>query len=379
MAGRYETGTMSEDGRRQTACRIPENRGGGDAAAVGRGPAGTRTAAAGSPGRDRIRVAFVYRPSWGYYNESGPVRNRYLFFFRALQRNRGLQVGYFPAEQRFDTEKLRGRYDIILCTNSDKSTPHLENVKRTGIPVVAHTHDPHHAKRWDLIGFHEKWGIDCCFNFMPSSYFYRHFPRDIRYRTITYGVEPDLFPDGPVFGDRIKDRILLTGALGERRRAVLAACGILSPARNLEWHLYRLRRRCRGLPYVDYSGTVPGTGAYANGGQPDFASHLSRYRAAIAATRYYPTIKYYESTAAGCLTFMEVTGENDCGYLGFRDGETAVFIDFENYRSRFEEYLADPDDPRWGRIAARGRRHTMENLTNDGAAESLACLMRELV
>ena len=108
---------------------------------------------------------------------------------------------------------------------------------------------------------------------------------------------------------------------------------------------------------MDYSGTVPGTGAYANGGHPDFASHLSRYRATIAATRYYPTIKYYESTEAGCLTFMEVTDENDCGYLGFRDGETAVFIDSGNYRSRFEEYLADPDDPRWADSCTREEAH----------------------
>jgi len=209
-------------------------------------------------------------------------------------------------------------------------------------------------------------------------YFYRYFPRGFKYRTVTFGVEPGLYGEVP-FGGRIRDRILLTGATGEKRLYSRMKDRLLRPASNIVWNNYRLRRRCRGLPYVDYSGTVPGTLTYMNGGCRDFATHLSRYRATIAATRFYPTIKYWESTAAGCLTFMEVSVENDCGYLGFRDGETAVFIDSRNYRRRFEEYLADPDDPRWERIAARGRRHTMENLTNDVAAEALADMMREMV
>jgi len=332
----------------------------------------------GSAERDVIRVAFVYRPLWRYYNRNNSITNRYYFFFHALKRNRSLQVGYFPEEQSFDTAKLRGRYDVILCTNSDQSTPHLNNVKKTGIPVVAHAHDPNYIDEWDLMDFHERWKIDCYFNYMPRSYFYRYFPRSFKYKEITYGIEPDLYGGVAVQG-RIADRILLTGALGESTLSNRIISSIFNPVNNFGHNNYRLRRRCKGLPYVDYSGTVPGTRTYTNGGHPDFATHLSRYRAAIAATRYYPTIKYWESTAAGCLTFMEVSGENDCGYLGFRDGESAVFIDSKNYRRRLEEYLADPDDPRWERIAARGRRHTMENLTNDGAAEALAGMMREMM
>ncbi len=322
--------------------------------------------------KQQIRAAFIYKPSWRYYNKNNSINNRYYFFFHALRRNRHLQMGYFPAEQSFDAAKLRGRYDVILCTNSDLSTPHLENVKELDIPVIAHTHDPHRIKQWDLIGFHEKWNIDCCFNFMPRSYFYKYFPSSFKYKTITYGVEPDL-PRTPAFKDRTKNRILLTGRLREVKIAYLLARSVLRPMSNFSWHLYKLRRKCKSLPYVDYAD------ACVHGGHPYFVAHLSRYRATIAATRYYPTIKYYESTASGCLTFMEVSEENDCGYLGFRDGESAVFIDSKNYKKRFEEYLASPDDPKWEQIAARGKRHTLENLTNDRAAESLVDLMRELL
>jgi len=341
-------------------------------------PGGDRIRMKGSVEDDGIRVAFVYRPSWRYYDPHNSISSRYHFFFRALRRSKRLQMGYFPAEQSFDTSKLSGKYDVILCTNSDRSTPQLDNVKRTGIPVIAHTHDPHWAKEWDLIRFHEEWGIDAYFDATPASYFYRHFPRSFKYRTVTFGVEPGL-PEEPAFKDRIADRILLTGALGESNVLQRLYFRVFRPVNNFGHSNYRLRRACKGLPYVDYSGTVPGTRTYMNGGCQSFAAYLSRYRATIAATRFYPTIKYYESTAAGCLTFMEVGGENDCAYLGFRDGETAIFIDSGNYGKRFEEYLADPDDPRWEQIAARGRRHTMENLTNDRAAEALADMMQEMV
>jgi len=333
----------------------------------------------GSSSGNRIRVAFVYKPSWRYYDINNSINNRYYFFFRALRRNRNLQMDYFPAEHSFDTSKLSGKYDIILCTNSDMSTPRLDNIKKVDIPVIANTHDPHMMESLDLIGFHEKYRISCYFSTLPSSYFYRYFPNSFRYKTITYGVEPDL-PYCKPFGDRIRSRILLTGALGDANPIRLLLRRILKPGGDYMWrHQYRLRRMCKKLPYVDYAGVIPGTITYVHGGHPDFITHLSQYRAAIAASRYHPAIKYWESTAAGCLTFMEMTSEHDGGYLGYRDGETAVFINRDNYREKFQEYLDDPDDPKWERIARHGKQHTMKNHTNDVASEALACLMKELV
>ena len=106
---------------------------------------------------------------------------------------------------------------------------------------------------------------------------------------------------------------------------------------------------------------------------------LSSFRAAIAATTTVPTAKYMETPAAGCLTFMEVTDQNQAITLGYEDGKTAVFIDESNYQDRFQEYLDDPSDPKWRRIADAGRTYTMNNLTNDTAADKLYSLMRAVL
>lgn len=111
----------------------------------------------------------------------------------------------------------------------------------------------------------------------------------------------------------------------------------------------------------------------------NFASHLSEYRAAITATTYYPTIKYWETSASGCLTFMEITELNDGKYLGYKDQQTAIFINEKNYEKKFEEYLYDVDNPKWEKIATNGRKFTMDNLSNDKAVESLVELMKSLI
>jgi hypothetical protein len=111
----------------------------------------------------------------------------------------------------------------------------------------------------------------------------------------------------------------------------------------------------------------------------DYPTYLSRYRAAIAASTWYPTQKYWEITAAGCLTFMEITQKNDGSYLGFKDGETAIFINEKNYKDKFEEFLNDPDNPKWEEIANAGRQHSMDNLTNDNATEKLVDVMKKLL
>ena len=46
----------------------------------------------------------------------------------------------------------------------------------------------------------------------------------------------------------------------------------------------------------------------------------------------YPAGKYFEIPAAGCMSFMEVTPKNHAKYLGFKNNETAIFIDEKNYK-----------------------------------------------
>ena len=104
-----------------------------------------------------------------------------------------------------------------------------------------------------------------------------------------------------------------------------------------------------------------------------------KYCASITAHSLYPVIKYWESTAAGCLTFMEVTEKNQANILGFKDNETAIFINEKNYKNKFSEYISDPNNPKWKEIAEAGRDYTINNLTNDIAANSLVSLFKEYV
>lgn len=330
------------------------------------------------PRREPVRIAFVYRPSWGYWRPDYTINTRYEFFFNALARAKHAKVGYFGSERPVDAKELKGRWDVILCTNSALGTPRIANVAESGMPVVAQTHDPHLVKELDMMRDMQEHRVSCCFGFMPREYFHKYFPKSCRYELVRWGLETRLFKDAP-FGPRKKDRVLLTGKLGRRglvKRIIHAASrrGQSEVAAN-----YRLRRACAGLPGVDYSGRDPVTGRYLNGGKRTYAEHLSGYRAAVAAAGLYPTAKYWETPAAGCLTFMEVNRKNGADRLGYRDMESAVFIDAKNYKERISQYLESPDDPSWERIAGAGRRHAAENLSNDRAAEALVGICRSLV
>ena len=104
-----------------------------------------------------------------------------------------------------------------------------------------------------------------------------------------------------------------------------------------------------------------------------------KYRTSIAAHSLYPVIKYWENTAAGCLTFMEVTEKNQASILGFEDGKNAIFINEKNYEKKLSEFISDPNNTKWAEIAENGRNYTMTNLTNDIAANSLVNLFKEYV
>jgi hypothetical protein len=111
----------------------------------------------------------------------------------------------------------------------------------------------------------------------------------------------------------------------------------------------------------------------------DYPTYTSKYCAIIAATTFYPTLKYWENSAAGCLTFMEITEKNNGYFLGYKDNETSVFINEKNYQTKLEEFISDPDNPKWEEIADAGREYTMNNLTNDQATNELVKLIDELI
>ncbi len=137
---------------------------------------------------------------------------------------------------------------------------------------------------------------------------------------------------------------------------------------------YKLRTMCNKLPYVDYTPTL--LHEYVN---DKFPNLLERYMAVTAACTDTPTINFWEKPAAGCLVFMEITEKNRGEYLGYKDNETAIFINEENYKEKFEEFLNEPDNPKWSKIASAGREYTLKNLNNDKAVELLVEIFEELI
>lgn len=76
---------------------------------------------------------------------------------------------------------------------------------------------------------------------------------------------------------------------------------------------------------------------------------------------------------------MEVTDKNYAKNLGYKDGETAIFINEKNYKEKFGEYMADINNPKWEEIANAGRKFALEKFNNDQGVKSLIELIKEFV
>ena len=320
----------------------------------------------------KIRTAFIYKPSNPYMSKTAWATTYYHFFMNALNRHTELEMNYFPAEQKFDASKLRDKFDILLLWENHPwgSPDELIGITDLDIPVICRINDAHDAKIKGKIVYHEKYKIDHYFGYLPESFFYKYYPKNFKYKEIFYGVEPKLYENTTPFSKRIKDKILCSGAAGNTKLSFRLK-DMFRGEQSLLKH-YNLRTKCIELPYVDYTTTLQHE--YINDKYPLL---LMKYCASISAHSLYPVIKYWESTAAGCLTFMEVTEKNQANLLGFEDGKNAIFINEKNYEEKLSEFISDPKNTKWSEIAENGRKYTMNNLTNDNAANSLVNLFKE--
>ncbi len=323
--------------------------------------------------KDKIRTAFIFHKNNPFLKGTHFDNTYYNFFIKALKRNDSLDVTYFPTGQSFDTSVLKNNFDVILLwSNYEWGMPkELKNITKLDIPVIARAADPGNAKK--TIKTHKEWKIDYYFHFLNESFFYELYPSHFKYKTIVYGIEPSLFENVTPFEKRIKRQILNSGAIGNTR----FISKMINSIRNPKWNAltcYKLRTKCVELPYVDYTSTL--NHDYVNDRYPIL---LQKYAAAIAANSYNPNMKYWEIAASGCLTFMEITKKNKGEFLGYEDGKHAIFINEENYKEKFQEYLDDPENSRWKKIAELGREYTLKNFNNDVAISSLVELMKSLL
>ncbi len=333
----------------------------------------------------KIKTAFIYKPSNPYMSKTAWATTYYHFFMNALNRHADLDMAYFPAEKKFDVSKLRDKFDIILLWENHPwgSPDELSGIQNLDIPVICRINDAHDAKIKGKIDYHEKYKIDHYFGYLPERFFYKYYPKNFKYKVIFYGVEPKLYENLTPYSKRIKKKILCSGAaattkFSSRLRDIIRGNIWRLPAsfagarEQSLWTHYKLRTKCIELPYVDYTSTLQHE--YINDKYPLL---LMKYSASIAADTVAPVVKYWENPAAGCLTFMEVTEKNQAAILGFEDGKNAIFINEKNYEKKFSDYISDPNNSKWSEIAENGRKYTMNNLTNDIAANSLVNLFKE--
>ena len=321
---------------------------------------------------DKIKVAFIYKASNIFMTGKHFDNNYYNFFLKALPRNKNIEVTNFTEEEKFDVEKLENKFDVILLwQNNEFGTPDLINIKNSKIPVITRCADPRETKITKK--YHKKWKIDYYFHFWPESFFHSFLPKNFKYKSIIYGLESSLYKNTTPFEDRIKNKILNSGAIGNTK----LLSKIINDIKNPKWNAYRvyyLRTIINNLPYVDYFPTL----------QNEFVGDkfpllLQKYQASVAASTTNPVAKMWEIPAAGCMTFLEVNEKNNADFVGFKNNENAIFINEENYKEKFQEYLENVEDKKWRNIAEKGRKFVIDNLNNDKAVESLVELMQRAI
>lgn len=349
-----------------------------------------------------MKITFIHHTNDKFYGGQHFDNTSYNFLIRALSEHPDVEYTRLSISSEFDATRLMGKTDaVVLASVRDYNIPKITGLKSLRVPVLARIGDFHDSKRYGTgAKNYDNWGVDCVFNFMSSKYFYDWYPSHMNYKTILFGVEPSLYETPKPYDRRIKDQILVSGAVDSvdpltakipflkwlPRHTRYSVKGLLiwilqlreldvsmyrkiRYPRHTQYHFYKLRTDCKLLPYVSDQTSLARDLPYEQ--------LLYNYCGAIAATTFFPTIKYWEIAAAGCLAFMEITKRNYGEYLGFRDGVNCVTINEYNYRERFEKFLDCPDS--YAGIADMGRRYAVENFSNDVAADRLVALIREFM
>ena len=325
---------------------------------------------------NKIKVAFIYHESNIFLTGNHFDNTRYHFFMKALKRNEQIKVTYFATKDIFDSLILKDKFDIILLFNNAPafSMPKkILNIKNLKIPVIAGYGDPQDAKT--SIKYHTEWKINYYFHFFPSEVYAKVYPKNFKYKRINFGIEKSVYQNITLFKKRIKNKIINSGNCGSGK--IINKIYLLLKDRSYRnpYISYKLRTMCNKLPYIDHTATL--SHDYVN---DKFTLLLQKYCAGVAASSSGPLMKYWEIAASGCLTFMEITDKNyGKETIEFEDGKSAIFINEDNYKKKFEEYLSDYDNPKWAEIAENGRKVALEKYNNDKGIESLVELMKLLL
>jgi hypothetical protein len=322
--------------------------------------------------KEKLNVAFIYKKNYPLTTEEFWSTMHYNFFMKALKRNSRINVTYFACDETFDISKYENVCDVVLLMiNDSECTPNILGIDKIKIPVISSIGDPQENVPREK--FHKKWKINAYFSWLHEEFFYKYYPKDYQFNQIWWGIEPSLYTNIKPYNQRIKDKILNSGSVGNLK-PFSRLYNFLSNPKNNSLHHYKLRTWCNKLSYVDYTPTLDHEFI-----RDKYTLHLQKYRASISASSYFLVAKYFEIPASGCLTFMEITEKNHGEMLGYEDYKSAIFINKENYKEKFNEYLNDLDNPKWEKIAQNGREFALKKFSNDKGVNDLVDLMENLI
>ena len=167
--------------------------------------------------KEKINVALIYKSNYIFFSGKHFDTTYYHFFIEALKRNPKLKISFFPTEDIFDASTLHGKFDVILLwENSLFGMPQeIKNIQDVDIPVIAKAGDPNRAK--SSIRLHKKWKIDYYFHYFPEPLFYEWYPHNFKYKSIKFGIEPAIYQSLKPFNERMKNKILNSGAIGNKK------------------------------------------------------------------------------------------------------------------------------------------------------------------
>ena len=287
-----------------------------------------------------IKIAFIHKAGHSHLSDEYFSPQIYRFFIKGLMRNP--RVSVFPITtvdqfRQYDADK----FDIILFIGLKKKRDldhrfiaEMGSVKK---PKLACSFDCHKfAKEVDPIA--KQMGVKNFFYHHNKDWFYRFTARDYNYRQIFMCLDTSLVDKVLDWEYRQKDKILVTGVVNNDK-------------------YYTLRLKCAKLPYT----------WYVNQREQFVASRfqflLQSFRATVAACDVVTVNKYIEAMSCACMTFAQANNINHWENLGLIDGENSIFINKHNYEDKLMEYINDKDNPKWEKIAYKGREHVLNNFS----------------
>lgn len=190
----------------------------------------------------------------------------------------------------------------------------------------------------------------------------RFFERDVRYIICPFRAGYHYWLD-EFLGSDADDMLLwfpiapalksISKNLSERKQEVLGNGSVLGDGRhNYDFREWAFKRpNITVVPHWINDKSTPSGMKYTE--------FLSGYAGVLALHDYFPVPKYFEIPMAGCVTFAQWYEEYE--ELGFKDLETCVYVNKDNFEKRIKDFLNDI--PSYQHIADAGRKLMEEKYT----------------